>query len=108
MSKYHPQSKPSAYPPLAPSVTAIAVPAPSRRELWVRTTSHWVVLLGKCLLCIPQSKIKDFCQLPFTREPLGCSDEAPLAKGGCLGTAEAGGYPGSAWVLLTYSLFTIH
>ena len=40
MSKYHPQSKPSAYPPLAPSVTAKAtggspaVPAPSRRELF--------------------------------------------------------------------------
>ena len=41
---------------------------------------------------IPQSKIKDFCQLPLAREPLGCSDEAPLAKGGCLGTAEAGGF----------------
>ena len=33
------------------------------------------------------------CQLPLAREPLGCSDEAPLAKGGCLGTAEAGGFP---------------
>ena len=32
------------------------------------------------------------CQLPLAREPLGCSDEAPLAKGGCLGTAEAGGF----------------
>ena len=32
------------------------------------------------------------CQLPLTREPLGCSDEAPLAKGGCLGSAEAGGF----------------
>ena len=35
-----------------------AVTAPSRRELWVRTTSHWVVLLGKCLLCIPQSRLR--------------------------------------------------
>ncbi len=32
------------------------------------------------------------CQLPFAREPLGCGDEAPLAKGGCLGSAEAGGF----------------
>ena len=32
------------------------------------------------------------CQLPLAREPLGCSDEAPLAKGGCLGNAEAGGF----------------
>ena len=34
MSKYKPISKLSAYSPLAPSVTANAVPAPSRRELW--------------------------------------------------------------------------
>ena len=32
--KYHPKSKPELHPPLAPSVTATAVPAPSRRELW--------------------------------------------------------------------------
>ena len=46
------------------------------------------------------------CQLPLAREPLGCSDEAPLAKGGCLGTAEAGGFRGQGHG--TYSLFTIH
>ena len=33
-SKYHPRSKPQPHRPLAPSVTANAVPAPSRRELW--------------------------------------------------------------------------
>ena len=47
------------------------------------------------------------CQLPLTREPLGCSDEAPLAKGGCLGTAEAGGFRGQSHGLLPYSLFPI-
>ena len=31
------------------------------------------------------------CQLPLAREPLGCSDEAPLAKGGWFGEAKPGG-----------------
>ena len=33
------------------------------------------------------------CQLPLAREPLGCSDEAPLAKGGWFGEAKPGGFP---------------
>ena len=32
------------------------------------------------------------CQLPLAREPLGCSDEAPLAKGGWFGEAKPGGF----------------
>ena len=34
------------------------------------------------------------CQLPLAREPLGCSDEAPLVKGGCLGLPRRGDSPG--------------
>ena len=31
---------------------------------------------------IPQSKIRDFCQLPLAREPLECAPKPPLPKGG--------------------------
>ena len=76
-SKYHPISKTQLRPPLAPSVTAKAtggspaVPAPSRRELWAFAFPHWTFASWKVPAVIPQAKIKDFCQLPFTREPLG-------------------------------------
>ena len=48
-SKYQPIHKPELHRPLAPSVTATAVPAPSRRELYACATSHWLVLMRKCL-----------------------------------------------------------
>ena len=43
------------------------------------------------------------CQLPLAREPLGCSDEAPLVKGGCLGLPRRGDSVAKAT-----DLFTIH
>ena len=46
-SKYQPKSKPLAYRPLAPSVTAIAVPAPSRRELWGANLSTLACCYGE-------------------------------------------------------------
>ena len=67
-SKYHPQSKPPAYTPLAPSDTANAVPAPSRRELWGAYLSTWVCTFKKCLLWNP-SVTPPACQLPLAREP---------------------------------------
>ena len=76
-SKYQPIHKPELHRPLAPSVTAKAtggspaVPAPSRRELWAFAFPHWTFASWKVPAVIPQAKIKDFCQLPLTREPLG-------------------------------------
>ena len=70
-SKYHPISETQLRPPLAPSDTANAVPAPSRRELWAFAFPHWTFASWKVPAVIPQAKIKDFCQLPLTREPLG-------------------------------------
>src|SRR5699024_10251366 len=46
------------------------------------------------------------CQLPLAREPLGCSDEAPLAKGGCLGLPRRGDSAGKACG--TSYLFPLH
>ena len=46
-SKYHPASKPSVYRPRAPSVTANAVPAPSRRELWGANLSTLACCYGE-------------------------------------------------------------
>ena len=49
------------------------------------------------------------CQLPLAREPLGCSDEAPLAIVGVVWQSQTGGIPQAKPAeLLTYSLFTIH
>ena len=64
MSKYHPQSKPSACRPLAPSVTATPCQLPPGGSYGVRTFPHWLVLWESTCCRIPQSKIKDFCQLP--------------------------------------------
>ena len=66
-SKYHPICKQSVFCPLAPSVTATAVPAPSRRELW-----------GAYLSTL------DFCKLESANcESLshGCAVPAPFHKG---------------------------
>ena len=39
---------------------------------------------------IPQSKIRDFCQLPLAREPLECAPKPPLRKGGGLAKPNRG------------------
>ena len=39
---------------------------------------------------IPQSKIRDFCQLPLAREPLECAPKPPLLKGGGLAKPNRG------------------
>ena len=46
-SKYQPRSKPQPHRPLAPSVTANAVPAPSRRELWGANLSTLACCYGE-------------------------------------------------------------
>ena len=38
----------------------------------MRTFSHWTFASWKLSAVIPQTKIKDFCQLPFAREPAAC------------------------------------
>ena len=76
MSRCQPISKPSAYSPLAPSVTAKAtggspaVPAPSRRELWGLYLATLVCCSGGSASCESLSRLRR--QLPLAREPLGC------------------------------------
>ena len=68
-SKYHPQRKPELHPPLAPSVTCGDSSLPEGAMGCV--PFHIGLLLWESACCgIPQSKIKDFCQLPLAREPL--------------------------------------
>ena len=88
-SKYQPKSKPLAYRPLAPSVTC----GDSSLPEGAISLCHFTLAcaFGEAPTVNP-SVTPPACQLPLAREPLGCSDEAPLAKGGCLGTAEAGGF----------------
>ena len=68
-SRYHPIRKQLAFTPLAPSVTANAVPAPSRRELW----GAYLATLDCCSWgsanCESLSHLR--CQLPLAREPWG-------------------------------------
>ena len=52
-SKYHPQSKPELHRPLAPSVTATPCQLPPGGSYGVRTFSHWLAAMGKCLLWNP-------------------------------------------------------
>ena len=71
--------------------------------------------MGLCLwesACyrIPQSKIKDFCQLPLAREPLRAVP-ADNAHGILLRIVTAPPVPGIGGLsaeLIHYSLFTIH
>ena len=73
MSRCQPISKPSAYSPLAPSVTAKAtggspaVPAPSRRELWGLYLATLVCCSGGSASCESLSRLRR--QLPLAREP---------------------------------------
>ena len=41
---------------------------------------------------IPQSKIRDFCQLPLAREPLECAPKPPWPLWGWFGEAKPGGF----------------
>ena len=71
-SKYHPQSKPPAYTPLAPSDTANAVPAPSRRELWgccVSTLDLWELEVPAVN---PSVKNQRFLPAPFGKGAFLC------------------------------------
>ncbi len=58
-------------PAVNPSVTPPACQLPLAREPLVCTFPHRIFPYRNCLLSIPQAKIRDFCQLPFPREPLG-------------------------------------
>ena len=53
---------------------------------------HWSVLSGKSPTVNP-SVTATPCQLPLAREPLGCSDEAPLAIVGVVWRSQTGGIP---------------
>ncbi len=120
-SKYQSKSKPSVSRPLAPSVTATAVPAPSRRELW----GAYHFTLACCFLesasCrIPQSRLRRASSLlqgslrgapggnahdnllqivtapPVPGNVTGWKSrqrtKAPLVKGGWFGEAKPGGF----------------
>ena len=70
--------------------------------------STWVCSFEKAPTVNP-SVTPPACQLPFTREPLGCSDEAPLVKGGVVWHSQTGGIPQAKpgnFLPITYSLFT--
>ena len=109
--KYQPPSKPLAYRPLAPSVTC------GDSSLPEGAMGFCVFTLACCSWgsanCESLSRLRR--QLPLAREPPACRrcqcprrlsatryfpdppgigglPKAPLAKGGCLGTAEAGGF----------------
>src|SRR5699024_923351 len=65
-----PKIKPSAYRPLAPSVTCgdSSLPEGAIFRQFLRFHIGFLRIESAC--CgIPQSKIKDFCQLPLAREP---------------------------------------
>ena len=66
--KYHPPSKQELHRPRAPSVTAIAVPAPSGRELWGANLSTLACCYGEVPAVNP-SVTASPCQLPLAREP---------------------------------------
>ena len=70
-SKYRPKSKPSVSRPLAPSVTPPACQLPPGGSYKPVPLHIGLCFCGSAFCGIPQSKIKDFCQLPFTREPCG-------------------------------------
>ena len=77
--KYHPKSKPQPHRPLAPSVTAIAVPAPSGRELFFLRLLllHIGFVLSESTCCESLSHASGV-PAPTGREPLG----APPIPGG--------------------------
>ena len=57
---------------------------------------HMGRYFGKAPTVNPSVKNQRFLPAPTGREPLGCSDEAPLAKGGCLGLPRRGDSAGKA------------
>ena len=78
-SKYRPFIKPELHRPLAPSVTCGDSSLP---EGAIGLVPCYIGLCfwGSACCGIPQSKIKDFCQLPLAREPL-----RPVAAGSAHG-----------------------
>ena len=71
-SKYHPISKPELHRPLAPSVTANAVPAPSRRELWGLCLATLVCHFWGSSYCNPSVKNQRFLPAPFRKGAPAC------------------------------------
>ena len=70
-SKYRPIMKPELHRPLAPSVTCGDSSLPEGAIFRQLLRFHIGFLrIGSACCGIPQSKIKDFCQLPLAREPL--------------------------------------
>ena len=70
-SKYRPQSKPELHRPLAPSVTANAVPAPSRRELWGAYFSTLDLWELEVPAVNPSVKNQRFLPAPFDKGAAG-------------------------------------